>query len=178
MTASAAFLIVARCRGHAACCDVFRIPTFIALALLASVSCNRSASAPEPVAPVQHVAPRAPSAEPAAAVAAEPTPPPPPKEAVPDAPEAPTAAPTEPEKPPIGSPAAAEAPKPNATKVKKRSGRTREIQRTPGNTACIEMYGTCTPPPDQICTSSVLYVDCGQRAQLPSSGEWVHCVCD
>jgi len=171
MTASAAR--VARCRVHAACCDVLRIPTLIALALLAAVGCNRSASAPEPVAPVQHVAPRAPSAEPAAPVAAEPTPPP--KEAIVDAPEAPTTAPTEPEKPPIGAPAAAEAPKPSA---KKRAGRTREIQRTPGNSACIEMYGVCTPPPDQICTSSALYVDCGQRAQVPSSGEWVHCVCN
>jgi hypothetical protein len=109
-------------------------------------------------------------------VPAEPAPAPPPKEATADAPEAPTAAPaTAAEKPPIGTPVAADAPKPDA---KKRTGRTREIRRTPGNTGCIEMYGTCTPPPDPICTSLALYVDCGQRGQVPTSGEWVHCTCD
>jgi hypothetical protein len=173
-----AVLIVARRGLHAACCGVLRTPTLLALFLAAAIGCNRSASAPEPVAPVQPVAPRAPSAEPAAALPAEPAPP---KEAVADAPQTATAAPAQPlqpgneEKPAIGAPVAPEPVKPDA---KKRSGRTRQIRRTIGNPACIEMYGTCTPPPDQICTSSALYVDCGQRAQVPSSGEWVHCVCD
>ncbi|HKP58047.1 MAG TPA: hypothetical protein VJV78_15050 [Polyangiales bacterium] len=156
---------------------MLRIPTpFLASALLAAISCSRSSSAPEPVAPVQPIAPRAPSAEPAAApTQAEPPPAAPPKEGTTDAPQTATAAPAEraaEEKPPAGA-----LPAPDAQKKKAR-GRTREIHRTPGNTACLEMYGTCTPPPDQICTSSALYVDCGQRAQVPTSGEWVHCVCD
>jgi hypothetical protein len=153
---------------------VLRIPPLILLCLVAAVGCKRSASAPEPVAPVQAVAPRAPSAPPAAAVPAEPAPAAPPKEGAPDAPDTATAAPVQPapeEKPPIGAPAPVATPK-------KHHGGTREIHRTPGNTACIEMYGTCTPPPDPLCTSSALYVECGQRGQVPASGEWVHCICD
>ncbi|HKU43615.1 MAG TPA: hypothetical protein VJR89_35875 [Polyangiales bacterium] len=138
---------------------------FLGLAILAAISCNRAT--PEPAAPVQPLAPAAPAA---------PAPPAPPKEgataATPnaDAPSTAADAPNEPAPPKLG-----ETPKPA---LKKQATRTREIHRTEGSTGCVEMYGTCTPPPDRLCTSSALYVDCGQRAQVPSSGEWVHCSCD
>ena len=140
----------------------------LAWGLLAlSGACGRSAS--PAIAPVQPVPARGPG--PAPSPAAEPAPPP--KEApanlAPDAPQSPAAAAPqledkelEPAKPPA---------------VTKPAPRVREIRPLEGAAGCVEMYGTCTPPPDQLCTTSALHVDCGQRGQVPPSGEWVQCVC-
>lgn len=58
------------------------------------------------------------------------------------------------------------------------SPRSRTIHPTAdSNGECIEMYGSCTEPPDQLCTSSALVVQCGERGQLPSTGEQLECVC-
>jgi hypothetical protein len=64
-----------------------------------------------------------------------------------------------------------------ATAKKKVPAGVREIHPTPGNTGCLEMYGTCTAPPDQLCTTSAFYLDCNAKGQLPSTGEWLHCLC-
>lgn len=42
---------------------------------------------------------------------------------------------------------------------------------------CVEMYGSCTEPPDQLCTSNALVIECGESAALPSTGERLSCVC-
>lgn len=135
--------------------------------------CDRSAS--PAIAPVQPVPARGPG--PAPSPSTEPAPPP--KEApanlAPDAPQSPTAAaPQIQDKPatPLADPAKD---KPPATA--KPAPRARVIRPTTGSEGCVEMYGTCTPPPDRLCTSTALHVDCGQRSQVPSSGEWVQCVC-
>jgi hypothetical protein len=46
-----------------------------------------------------------------------------------------------------------------------------------GDKECTEMYGTCTPPPDRLCTSSALVLGCGESAELPSTGERLTCAC-
>jgi hypothetical protein len=77
-------------------------------------------------------------------------------------------------------PNAAEVPTTAAPAVAKKSKGAkspREIQLSPGNTGCVEMYGTCTPPPDQLCTTSAFYLDCNKTGQLPSTGEWLRCIC-
>jgi hypothetical protein len=53
----------------------------------------------------------------------------------------------------------------------------RTIHPQPGNSDCIEMYGSCTPPPDQLCTSNAFVLACGERGELPSNGELIACVC-
>jgi hypothetical protein len=64
--------------------------------------------------------------------------------------------------------------------VPKREGkgrRVREVHPQPGQDGCIEMYGSCTPGPDRICTSEMYYLDCGERGQLPATSEPLRCVC-
>jgi hypothetical protein len=46
-----------------------------------------------------------------------------------------------------------------------------------GQRDCTEMYGSCTDPPDRICTSTALVVGCGETAQRPNSHVWLKCVC-
>ena len=53
----------------------------------------------------------------------------------------------------------------------------RTIHATAGSNECLEMYGSCTEPPDQLCTSNALVLQCGERGQLPSTGEQLTCVC-
>ena len=53
----------------------------------------------------------------------------------------------------------------------------RTIHPQPGNSDCIEMYGSCTPPPDQLCTSNAFVLACGESGELPSNAERIVCVC-
>jgi len=53
----------------------------------------------------------------------------------------------------------------------------RTIHPQPGSSDCIEMYGSCTPPPDPLCTSNAFVLACGESGQLPSSGERIVCAC-
>lgn len=39
------------------------------------------------------------------------------------------------------------------------------------------MYGHCSEPPDELCTSSAFVLGCGESGQLPSTKEWLSCVC-
>ena len=55
--------------------------------------------------------------------------------------------------------------------------KTRTIHPTTDSKDCIEMYGSCTPPPDRLCTSSAFVLSCGETGQLPSSKEWLRCEC-
>jgi hypothetical protein len=55
--------------------------------------------------------------------------------------------------------------------------RVREIHPQRGRDGCLEMYGSCTPGPDRVCTSEAYYLDCGERGQLPVTGEPLRCVC-
>ncbi len=152
----------------------------LTLAALAGAGGCRPETPPPPVVPVKPLQPQAAMPEPTTA----PIPPLVPKEApsaVPqDAPESPATAPSvSPEKPGPQGALAAPAATP-AAEIKKKSKApkgTREIHPTPGNTGCLEQYGTCTPPPDQLCTTSAFYLDCNAKGQLPSNGEWLHCIC-
>jgi hypothetical protein len=157
----------------------------LVVAAVSFAACNRPETPPTPVVPVQPLQPQAATPESA------PLPVPPPKEAPsnaqPDAPDSPATAPApKPEKPAdpqatLDKPSAADPPasaQPAVAKKSKGAKNPREIHLNPGNTGCIEMYGTCTPPPDQLCTSSAFYLDCNKTGQLPSTGEWLHCVCN
>lgn len=55
--------------------------------------------------------------------------------------------------------------------------RARTLTPADGAKECVEMYGSCTEPPDQLCTSHALVIACGERAALPSTGEQLSCVC-
>jgi hypothetical protein len=168
-----------------------RAATFALIVIGAAVSgCNRPDSPPPPVVPGRPLQPQAATPE------ATPVPAPPPKEAPadgqPDAPESSATAPgaipdklaepqTMPDKPIAAQPPATVQPAiaPPASAKKSRSAKNpREIHLNPGNPGCIEMYGTCTPPPDQLCTTSAFYLDCNKTGQLPSTGEWLHCSCN
>jgi hypothetical protein len=46
-----------------------------------------------------------------------------------------------------------------------------------GQTDCTEMYGTCTPPPDRICTSTAFVLSCNETGQRPNTNTWLKCVC-
>lgn len=59
----------------------------------------------------------------------------------------------------------------------KQAASARTIHPASGSEECIEMYGTCTPPPDPLCTSNALVLQCGESAELPSSGERLTCAC-
>lgn len=164
---SAAHSAVARPEVHVACCGVFQtqrrrvcaVHRFAAVAhvlgALLVTACHGSAGSP--------AAPASPTTEPASApaeralaspaAAAEPTPR-----------AEPSAVPAE----PIA---------PIAPQLNQVPAKTRVIRRTADTGGCVEMYGTCTPPPEKLCTSSAFYLDCGQRGQLPNSGEWLQCEC-
>lgn len=160
-----------------------RVIFAVALSVAAlSGACNRPDSPPPPVMPQ-------PPAAPPQAVA--PAPPPVPKElplpdpkqapapAKPDAPASAATAPAPAPEPPITpSPTQKpDAPTPPLAAKPKRGAKTRDIHPQSGAAGCVEMYGTCTPPPEKLCTTSALYVDCGKQAQVPSSTDWVNCVC-
>ena len=131
-------------------------------------ACNRPDSPPPPVVPVQPQPPAAPPQASAPTVAPIPK----------DVPlPAPKAAPAHPQPDAPESAAAAPAVAPDAPQGSKPAATVREIHPAEGSAGCVEMYGTCTPPPDRLCTSSALYVDCGKRVQVPGSGDWVNCVC-
>jgi hypothetical protein len=53
----------------------------------------------------------------------------------------------------------------------------RIIHPTQGRSDCMEMYGSCSPPPDPLCTSSAFVLECGQKERHPSGREWLQCVC-
>lgn len=53
----------------------------------------------------------------------------------------------------------------------------RTIHPQPGSSDCIEMYGSCTPPPDPLCTSNAFVLACGESGDLPSNGERIVCAC-
>jgi len=55
--------------------------------------------------------------------------------------------------------------------------RARTIHPASGSEECVEMYGTCTPPPDPLCTSNAFVLPCGESGELPSNGERLSCVC-
>lgn len=172
----------------AACCGVpdarpLRKSLFHLALLVAAMSCNKPETPPAPVVPVRPLQPQA-------ATPDSPTlPAPPPKEAPanaqPDAPASPTAAPSaviekpsepqlKPDKPNLGVPTTA-APAAPVTKTSQKNPRV--IHPASGSTGCLEMYGSCTAPPDQLCTTSAFYLDCGKTEQLPSNGDWIRCVC-
>jgi|GEM_PF-5317433 len=46
-----------------------------------------------------------------------------------------------------------------------------------GEKECVEMYGSCTPPPDPLCTSNAFVLACGESGELPSTGERLSCTC-
>lgn len=123
--------------------------------------CGRPAS--PPIAPVEPVPARGPGPAPSPAAEAEPPPKEAPSNPAPDAPRSPAAvAPS------------AEGKDPGLANPPKTA---RTIRPHQGASGCVEMYGTCTPPPERLCTTTALHVDCGQRGQVPSSGEWVECLC-
>jgi hypothetical protein len=51
------------------------------------------------------------------------------------------------------------------------------IHPQPGQTDCVEMYGTCTPPPDRICTSTAFVLSCNETGQRPNTNTWLKCIC-
>ena len=55
--------------------------------------------------------------------------------------------------------------------------RARTIHPASGSEECVEMYGTCTAPPDPLCTSHAFVLACGESGVLPSSGERLSCAC-
>jgi hypothetical protein len=55
--------------------------------------------------------------------------------------------------------------------------RSRTLHPAPGSQDCMEMYGSCTEPPERLCTSSALVLACGESAELPSTGEQLLCAC-
>lgn len=55
--------------------------------------------------------------------------------------------------------------------------RMRSIHPNAGGSQCVEMYGSCAPGVDVLCTSNAFVLACGETGQLPSSGEWLMCVC-
>jgi hypothetical protein len=55
--------------------------------------------------------------------------------------------------------------------------RARTIHPAAGSEECVEMYGSCTPPPDPLCTSNAFVLACGESGELPSSGERLTCAC-
>lgn len=55
--------------------------------------------------------------------------------------------------------------------------RARTIHPAAGSEECVEMYGTCTPPPDPLCTSNAFVLACGESGELPSTGERLSCAC-
>jgi hypothetical protein len=77
------------------------------------------------------------------------------------------------------APTVAPEPPPSAAKTTPPAGaKLRTIHPQGDATDCIEMYGTCTPPPDRLCTSSAFVLSCGETGQLPTGQrEWLRCVC-
>ena len=53
----------------------------------------------------------------------------------------------------------------------------RTIHPQPGSNDCVEMYGSCTELPDQLCTSNAFALACGESGELPSNAERIVCVC-
>jgi hypothetical protein len=159
------------------------VARFFSLVLIAAASGSacRPETPPPPVVPVKPMEPQAASPDSIQL-------PPPPKEAPRETPDSPATAPSlVPDKPvspeaPPGKPSADGALQPGpaiapGAAAKKVPAGVREIHPNPGNTGCLEMYGTCTAPPDQLCTTSAFYLDCNAKGQLPSTGEWLHCRC-
>jgi hypothetical protein len=134
-----------------------RLPCWGALLLLGLVACEGSASrasAPSTVEPKPAQTPTA-AEEPSA-----PSPPP----AAPTEPAA-TVEPPTPAAPPQG---------PGQPQAKKGL---RVIHPRPGEAGCIEMVGSCTPPPNSLCTTNAFYLDCGARGTPPKSRDELQCVC-
>ena len=73
--------------------------------------------------------------------------------------------------------AAACAPQPKGPAAVAPAAKVRTIHPSGDAKDCIEMYGTCTPPPDRLCTSSAFVLSCGESGQLPESKEMLRCVC-
>jgi hypothetical protein len=87
-------------------------------------------------------------------------------------------APAAPAKPgALEAPPGATLERPGTPAQAKTRGKVRQIAPLEGSTGCVEMFGSCTPPPERLCTSSAFYLDCGERGTLPSTGEMLHCVC-
>lgn len=55
--------------------------------------------------------------------------------------------------------------------------RARELHPQPDQTDCVEMYGSCTPLPDRVCTSQAFVLECGKSGRVPGSRELLTCVC-
>jgi hypothetical protein len=90
----------------------------------------------------------------------------------------PAPAPAAPAKPgALEAPPGATLERPGTPAQAKTRGKVRQIAPLEGSTGCVEMFGSCTPPPERLCTSSAFYLDCGERGTLPSTGEMLHCVC-
>lgn len=51
------------------------------------------------------------------------------------------------------------------------------IHPPPGQTDCVEMYGTCTPEPNRICTSTAFVLSCNETGQRPNSNTKLKCAC-
>ena len=74
--------------------------------------------------------------------------------------------------------ATAPSPAPANAALEATSGNARVIHPTADAKDCIEMYGTCTEPPERLCTTSAFVLSCGERGQLPAGNrEWLRCDC-
>jgi hypothetical protein len=136
------------------------LPRWAALLLLCLVACEGSASRASAPSTAE---PRPPAPAQTTSAVAEPSTPPPP-----------SAAPAEPAatvEPPTPAAPPHEPGQPQAKKG------LRVIHPRPGEAGCIEMVGSCTPPPNSLCTTNAFYLDCGARATPPKSREELQCVC-
>ena len=64
-----------------------------------------------------------------------------------------------------------------AALVRPKKPAVRTVHPQPGSSDCIQMYGSCTPPPNPLCTSNAFVLTCGESGELPSNGEPIVCMC-
>ena len=58
-----------------------------------------------------------------------------------------------------------------------RKPRVRTLHPQPGASECVEMYGSCTPEPDSVCTTEAFVLACDERGKHPKSGAALRCLC-
>lgn len=145
---------------------------FVLLPMGLAMACELG---PAPVRPAEPPAPKTTAATPKAPSAqVAPTP----AQPAPIEPPAPASS----EPPAAATPPAAEPPpaadEPSAQKKGPQKSRpVREIHPEPGQTSCVQMYGSCTRGSPPVCTSSAISLECGERGRMPETGERLHCVC-
>jgi hypothetical protein len=78
---------------------------------------------------------------------------------------------------PSGSPAAPQQRNPTTVSEPAAQAPAREIHPQPDQHDCVQMYGSCTPLPDRVCTSQAFVVECGKTGRSPTTHEALTCVC-